>query len=573
MKHSIITALSLIILLSCDSGLRVQKLLPGKQKKNYEKFSQKFVVASQGENTSKSAIEIMQKGGNIIDAAIAASFSISVERPHSSGLGGGGFLIYYRASDQKTFVYDFRETGPRYFHPKIFVDKEGKQIVDKSRTGAFAIGIPGLVKGLATIHREHGKIDFKKTVDPAIRLAKQGLTVYPALHKAIDSSKERLSKFKDSKKIFLNDKQMPWPIGHRLIQRDLATTLEKIAASYGDDFYSGETAQKIVKSLNSHGAQLKIENLKSYTVKKREPIVGTYKNYEIVSMPPPSSGGTHIIQILNILENIDLKKLGVQSPQAIHYTAASMQLAFRDRQTYMGDTDFVEVPLKKLISKKYAKNLFKMIPEKRALKFQEIADSIPKKIEPDHTTHFSLMDADGNVVVSTQTINGWFGSALVAEGTGIVMNNEMDDFAASADGVNLFGALGGKNNLPQYNKRPLSSMSPTIVFKGGRPLLALGTPSGTRILTCVAQVILNYIEYEMPLWESVAASRIHHQWYPDQLRMGPPMLKKETREALKKMGYELNDKSLGCKIQAIAKEGEVLHGVSDPREEGAVKTL
>ena len=298
---------------------------------------------------------------------------------------------------------------------------------------------------------------------------------------------------------------------------------------------------------------------------------GDYKGYKIVSMPPPSSGGTHIIQILNILENFNLKEWGAQDPRSINITSSAMQIAFADRAKHMGDSDFKNVPVQKIIDKKYAKALAKNIKMEKALRSKDFpVDLDTYKKESEHTTHFTIMDKEGNIVSSTQTINGWFGSAMVAGGTGIVMNNEMDDFASHVGGVNLFGAIGGKNNLVEPRKRPLSSMSPTIVYdKKGKVFLSLGTPSGTRIFTCVMQTILNILEYEMPLWEAVSATRYHHQWYPEEIRIGDPGFSAETMASLKSYGHKVNMKSLGCKVQAIKKEqNDILHGVSDPREEG-----
>ena len=567
-KLNLMSLVVLILLIAaCESPFRKVKIEKEKKHK-HELIADNFMITTQGEGTSAAGLEIIKAGGNIIDAAIAVSFAISVERPHSTGIGGGGFLIYYDAKTKMSHVYDFREMAPVKAHKKYFLDKEGNQIKEKSLTGGFAAGTPGLVRGLAKIHADLGKMEWSKTVQPAIKLAREGFKVYPALNRAMEAEKENLMKFKDSKEIFLNKDNEAWPIGHILVQEDLAKSLERIAASKGEDFYTGEIAKKIVKTMQAEGADMSMEDLAGYEVKKRDPILGTYKGYEIISMPPPSSGGTHIVQILNILEKFDLKSMGVQNPQTIHYTSAAMQLAFRDRQRYMGDTDFVKVPLKTLTSKEYAKNLRKLIKRNRALSFEELKTPSPFGTEPEHTTHFSLMDKEGNIVVSTQTINGWFGSALVAEGTGIVMNNEMDDFAASADGVNLFGALGGENNLVEARKRPLSSMSPSIVLKDGKPIMALGTPSGTRILTCVAQTILNYIEHDLSLWDAVAATRYHHQWYPDEIRVDAPYFDTNTKKELQAMGYKINEKSFGCSIQAITREKGKLHGVSDMRGYG-----
>jgi gamma-glutamyltranspeptidase/glutathione hydrolase len=528
------------------------------------------MISTQGSATTLAAKHALDLGGNIYDAAIAASFAISVERPHSTGLGGGGFLLSYNGRSKESIAYDFREMAPLKSHSKMFLDKKGKQVRQRSLTGSLASGVPGLVAGIISIHQKYGSLSLDKLVQPAVKLAREGFAVYPALAVALKAQSEKLCKFSASKKIFLKNGCKPLEAGDLLVQEDLAKTLELVAKTNGRDFYQGSIAKKIAASQKANGGLITMRDMKGYKVKQRAPIRGEYKGNTIISMPPPSSGGTHLIQILNILEGYDLKSFGAQSATSIHLTSAAMQIAFADRAKYMGDSDFVEVPLKSLTSKSYAKKLRAKIPMNKAVDSKTFPIPFKELNEPEHTTHFTIMDSEGNIVSSTQTINGWFGSALVAKGTGIMMNNEMDDFASHVGGVNLFGAIGGSNNLVEPRKRPLSSMSPTIVLdQNMKPFLALGTPSGTRILTCVMQTVLNVLEYKMPLWDAVAATRYHHQWAPDEIRIGPPGFSEKTTNKLKKMGYKINPKSLGCKIQAIMKHNDgTLQGVSDPREEG-----
>lgn len=556
--------------LSCSSTppLKKAELIEGKNKKTYEAYGKKFMISTQGGATTKAALYALERGGNIFDAATAASFAISVERPHSTGLGGGGFMVVNKAGEEPVAI-DFREMAPRMASKNMFM-KNGKQVKDRSLTGALASGTPGMVAGVIDAHKKNGKLPLKVVMRPAIELARDGFEIYPALGVALKEEAHRLCKFPDSKKIFLKKGCAPKEAGEILKQPELAKTLETIALNEGRDFYRGGIAKKIAKSQKRHNGLITLADLKNYKVKRRAPVVGTFRGKKIVSMPPPSSGGAHIIQILNILEGYDLKSMGAQSPEAVHLVSSAMQIAFADRAAYMGDSDFADVPLKEITSKEYAKKLRGLITKEKALPSDKFPVPFDDLKEPAHTTHFTIMDSEGNIVTSTQTINGWFGSALVAEGTGIVMNNEMDDFASHVGGVNLFGAIGGKNNLVRPRKRPLSSMSPTIVFnEDGSPLMALGTPSGTRILTCVMQTILNVLEYDMPLWDAVAATRYHHQWRPEEIRVGPPGLGDETEAKLISMGHKINHKSLGCKIQAIKVERKsVLHGVSDPREEG-----
>jgi gamma-glutamyltranspeptidase/glutathione hydrolase len=550
--------------------LRQAKVIKGKKRSQYEAHGKKYMISTQGSATTEAAKYSFDKGGNVYDAAVAASFAISVERPHSTGIGGGGFMLLNHAKSKKYEAIDFREMAPRMARKNMFLDKNGKQVRDRSLTGALAVGTPGIVAGILDVHKKYGSLPLKTLMKPAIDLARNGFKIYPALAVAIKAEAKRLCKYKASRKIFLKSKCQPKKSGEVLIQKDLANTLSIISKLGRDGFYVGAVAEKIVKSQKKYNGLLTLNDFKYYKVKNREPVVGSYKGYKVVSMPPPSSGGTHIIEILNILEGYDLKAMGAQSSQAIHLTSSAMQIAFADRAEYMGDSDFKEVPVETLISKEYAKKLRKKISLTKALKSKDFPIPFYKLTkESDHTTHFTIMDNKGNIVSSTQTINGWFGSAMVAEGTGIVMNNEMDDFASHVGGINLFGAVGGKNNLIEPRKRPLSSMSPTIIFdKNNKPTLALGTPSGTRILTCVMQTVLNVLEHEMPLWEAVSATRYHHQWNPEEIRIGKPGFKKEIEDELKALGHKIKHKNLGCKIQAIASEGGVLHGVSDPREEG-----
>jgi gamma-glutamyltranspeptidase / glutathione hydrolase len=563
MKNVTIVLVSLFAFSCTDHGVR---LVPRPAKFQHESKTKKFMITTQGSHTSKIAAKVIKEGGNIIDAAIAASFAIGVERPQSTGIGGGGFLIYYEAKTLQTHVYDFRERAPLKSHSKMYLDKKGNVIKGASLNGALSVGVPGLVAGLSNLHSRYASMDWKRLVSPAASLAREGFSVYPHLEKAIKRRAQVLTKFPESKSIFFkNGKGLL--AGEQLIQKNLANSLSLIAKD-PQDFYAGSIGKKIIKSIKRHGGIMTLEDLKTYKVKKLQPIEVDFKGYKVVSMPPPSSGGTHIAQILQVMEQLNWSRLEFGSAKHIHYLASSMQLAFADRATYMGDSDFVEVPVKKLTSKSYAKKLFKFIPENRALAPTEILSPLKAFLEGNDTTHFSMMDALGNVVVSTQTVNYLFGSGLVAEGTGIVLNDEMDDFSTKPGVQNVYGAVGSAMNLVEPQKTPLSSMSPTIVFKDGKPILALGTPNGTRILTCVAQTILNYIGFKLPLYESVAALRIHHQWYPDKLSVGTPGLDKHVFEELKSMGHKIENKEFSCSIQAIGREGDYLHGVSDPRGEG-----
>jgi len=565
----LIFLLSTSLATSC-TGLRKASLIPGAKRSSYEAFGKKYMVSSQGKYATQAGLDIFELGGNVIDAAAAISFVLSVERPQSTGLGGGGFMLYFGAHSDKPMAIDFREKAPLKAHKNMYLDSAGNVIEKKSLDGIFAAGVPGLVAGIVETHEKYGKLPLKTILRPAIKLAEDGFKIYPELAKALGRRASVLVNYPASKKIFFEKGQV-LKEGDHLIQKDLAKTLRSIAANGRNGFYAGWVANAIVKESLRLKGLISHRDLRKYNVKQRTPVVGKYKKYEIYSMAPPSSGGVHILQILNILENDQLGKLGPQHPQSIHLTASAMQAAFADRAKYLGDADFVKVPVAGLISKKYAKEIRSKFSLSKARK-NVIAEN-PFPYESSETTHFTVMDSAGEVVSSTQTINGYFGSGVVVPGTGIVLNNEMDDFANKVGAKNLFGAIGGDKNLVHAEKRPLSSMSPTIVFRDKTPILALGTPSGTRILTCVAQTILNYIEYNLPLYDSVAAIRYHQQWSPDEIRIDEKGFSSDVEDQLTKMGHSLRHKNLGCRIQAIAKENNSLHGVSDPRGQGLSKGL
>jgi gamma-glutamyltranspeptidase/glutathione hydrolase len=536
------------------------------ERKILEAVSENWMVSTQGRAASAAVETVFNSGGNIVDAAVAASFAISVERPQSTGLGGGGFMLYREAVSGKIWVLDFRERAPAKSSKNMYLDSSGNVIKNKSTVGKHAVGIPGLVRGLAEVHKKFGKIKFDQLIEPAIQIAENGLVVNPKLEMALKEMGPTLSQFKNSKKIFLKSDGKNYVVGEKIFQKDLANSLRRIAKSYGEDFYTGQIAKKIVQST---GGQITLTDLKNYKVKWREPLRQSFKEYEIVSMPPPSSGGTHVIQILNLLENENLNNLGLHSEASIIKTAKAMQFAFMDRARYMADPEFVKIPLKTLISKNYAASikateLWRHNPKMDVNEMNANWQVLPESSE---TTHFSIMDKQGNVVVSTQTINGWFGSGMVAENTGIILNNEMDDFSAKPGDLNLFGALGSSVNSVAPGKTPLSSMSPTIVLKNNEPILALGAPGGTRIISCVANTILNYLEYKMPIYDSVTALRIHQQWKPDELHIENGFDSGLIKD-LEEKGWKIKSSGSGCAIMAVAREGNKLIGVSEPRDFG-----
>jgi gamma-glutamyltranspeptidase/glutathione hydrolase len=560
-----------------------------------EATGQKWVVSTQGRHTTEIAHQILKSGGNLMDAAIAASLAISVERPHSTGIGGGGFLIYHEAKSGKNFVYDFRERAPLTASKNMYLNAKGDVIPDQSSEGALSIGTPGLIKGLIEIHKKHGTKKWADLVIPAANLAKNGFEIYPNLALAIADSQDTLKRFPSSAEIFLNHDSTiansavwsPKKLNERLIQTDLANTL-MVLSENPMDFYQGQIAKKIIASVQSEKGILSQKDLLQYTVRQRTALKAKWLGYDIVSMPPPSSGGLHVIQILKLLEKVPLteENFGFLKPNTLHWLASSMQIAYADRAVHLGDPDFVTVPQKGLIHPTYLDQRRSEILKNRARTKNEVSAGPADEFEEEaNTTHFSIMDQEGNVVVSTQTINGWFGSGLVAAGTGIVLNNEMDDFSAKPGNANIFGAVGGDANAIEPKKTPLSSMSPTIVFKNNKPVLALGAPGGTRIITSVVQTILNHLVFQKDLYTSVATARIHQQWSPDILQIehysdsNRPEVTASTASELKKLGWQIVRKGAQSNIMAVArrvsqKSGQPnilpdeLIGVSDPRDAG-----
>ena len=542
-----------------------------------EAHGKKWIISTQGKHTTQIAQKVLKEGGNLIDAAVAASFAISVERPHSTGIGGGGFLIYHEAKSGKNFVFDFRERAPLNAYRDMYLDKKGIVIPDLSVYGALSVGTPGLVKGLSLVHRRFGKKKWKELVLPSSELAKNGFEIYPTLAHALDEEKETLARYASSRKIFLHEDRSVKKEGELLKQEDLALTLTEISKN-PDVFYTGKIAEKIVHAVEIERGLITLKDLKKYKVKERKALTAKWNGYDVVTMPPPSSGGIHVLQILKLLEKDQLSFL---EPKTIHLMASVMQSAFADRATHLGDPDFVKVPMKGLLNPEYLNKRRAAINEHKARKKSEVlAGPASEFEEEENTTHFSMMDVEGNVVVSTQTINGYFGSGFVAEGTGIVLNNEMDDFSSKPGAANIFGALGGSANAIAPLKTPLSSMSPTIIFKDKMPVLALGAPGGTRIITAVAQTILNYLKFHQDLYASIATARIHQQWNPDVLYIENnataglrPEVEVSTIQDLKQKGWEIKRSGAQCNVMAVSREtsdknSTILVGVSDPRDIG-----
>ncbi|MBP7843242.1 MAG: gamma-glutamyltransferase [Proteobacteria bacterium] len=525
-----------------------------------------FAIATQGPYSAQAARKVMEAGGNLIDAFVATSFTIAVELPYSTGIGGGGFALVYHAPSKNVTAFDFRERAPMATHSKIFL--KGKEVdSEASKTGGLAAGVPGLVAGVLEIHNLYGKLPRAMVIAPAIELAENGFIVNDRFAERIKDNSERLSHYRASKELYFKADGSPLQKGDLFVQKDLAKTLKLIAEKGRRGFYGGETAVKIVNYLKPNGGVMETSDIYNYHAKIRKPLRNTYKGFEVIGMPPPSSGGLITQQILNLLENEELQKSSASDIKNIHKTVAAMQLAFADRGKYYGDTDYVKMPMSSLMSKEYALERKKLFQSDRALKAEEILPGDLKIRESDHTIHFSMADSEGNVISSTQTINGHFGNAMVIPGTGILMNNEMDDFAAKEGDANMFGAFGSKANLVAPGKRPLSSMAPTLVMKDGKIIYALGSPDGTRIISCVTLTLLNLMEYGMDLDDAIEAPRYHHQWRPDTLRV-EPSISGSNKDKLTKLGYVLEEKPSTCSVQGVKITDSGLEAVADPRGNG-----
>ena len=526
-------------------------------------YAKQGMVATEQELASQVGAAILKQGGNAVDAAVGVAFALAVVLPNAGNIGGGGFMVLHDAKSGQNFTVDFRETAPLKASKDMYLDEKGNVIDGKSLYTHFAVGVPGTVAGMEYALKKWGSLPLEKVIAPAIKLAEEGFPVSLTLAKALETEKETLGKWESTKKIFFKN-GVPLATGELLVQQELADSLKLIAAQGAKAFYEGEIAQKIVAEMEKYGGLIRLDDMKNYQVLERKPIEGTYRGYKIVTMPPPSSGGVHLVQILNMLENYPLADYGTNSAKSIHAMAESMKLAYADRSEYLGDPDFVKVPVNGLTSKNYAKELVKGITDNHAKPAAEIKPHNPQSYESDQTTHYSVMDSHGNAVAVTYTLNTNFGTGIVAEGTGILLNNEMDDFSTKAGVPNAYGLIGGESNAVAAKKRPLSSMTPTIVVKGGKPWLVTGSPGGARIITTVLQSIVNTIDHGMNPAKAIVTPRVHHQWLPDELRVEEG-LSPDTLALLKNMGYAVKEKAPMGRIQIIQADENGFYGYSDPR--------
>ncbi|MFA3781961.1 gamma-glutamyltransferase [Melioribacteraceae bacterium 4301-Me] len=533
------------------------------------------MVVSASELASKVGTKIMEEGGNAIDAAVATGFALAVTYPFAGNLGGGGYMVIHLSNGKNTAI-DYREKAPLSAYKDMYL-VNGEYVPSLSREGATSVAVPGSVAGLIYALNKYGTMPLAKVIQPAIDLAKDGWILD---YRTADSFKSFLDEFKkypSSVKIFSKNGK-PYETGEIFKQEDLANTLEMIKKYGIDGFYKGKVANLLIKQIKSLGGYITQEDLEKYKVIEKPVVEGTYRGYKIISMPPSSSGGIALIELLNILENYNFSKDDWGSSIYIHRLVEAMKYTYADRTYLLGDEDFYKVPKKGLISKEYAKSIFEKIEARKnqAVPSSQISHGNPEKfIESNETTHYSVYDQFGNAVSVTTTINSAYGSKIVVDGAGFLLNNEMDDFSAKPGEYNQFGLLGTEGNSIQPEKRPLSSMTPTIVLKNDKPFIIIGSPGGSRIITTVLQVILNCIDFGMNIAEAISAPRIHHQWMPDEIYYERLSLSKDVKENLKKMGYKFQEAEQKFTILGLAEgimidqENGFIYGASDARGSGA----
>ncbi|MGI2036783.1 gamma-glutamyltransferase [Shewanella frigidimarina] len=531
-------------------------------------YAKHGLVSSQEALASQIGVEILKQGGNAVDAAVAVAYALAVTLPRAGNIGGGGFMLVHLAEQNKTIAIDYRETAPAKAHKDIFLDEQGNAVDKLSREHGLAVGVPGTVMGMELALKQYGTMKMAQVIKPAIKLAKDGILVTSDLSNSLAGLKSRITQWPSSAEIFYHADGSNYQVNELLKQPELAQSLSLIAQKGSKGFYQGETAKKIVSAVQNAGGIMSLTDLANYKVIEREPVRGNYRGYEVVSMPPPSSGGIHIIEMLNVLEQFPIDKLGHNTANTLHLMAETMKYAYADRSEYLGDPDFVNVPVKQLTSKKYAKEIASKIAINKTTPSSEIRPGNLAPYESDQTTHFSVIDKWGNAVANTYTLNFSYGSGLVAKGTGILLNNEMDDFSAKPGTPNGYGLIGGDANAVEGNKRPLSSMSPTMVMKDGKPFIVTGSPGGSRIINITLQMIMNVIDHNLNIAEATAAARMHHQWLPDFIWV-EHTLNRDTISLLEAKGHKVKvQESIGS-TQSIMMTEQGLFGASDPRRAGS----
>ena len=529
------------------------------------------MVASQEATATRVGRDILAAGGNAVDAAVAVGFALAVTLPRAGNIGGGGFMLVHMADSGDTQALDYRELAPAAASRDMFLDADGDADSEKSRYSGLAVGVPGTVAGFHAAHARHGsgRFSFADLIAPAIALARDGFPVSDDLSSSLKQAHPRLSKDPAALATFYKPDGGFYEPGETLRQPQLAATLQKIAEEGPDGFYKGPVAEAIAARVREGGGDMTADDLAAYEAKWRDPVSGSYRGYEVVSMPPPSSGGVHLVEILNMLEPFDLAASGSGSAETLHVMAEAMKRAYADRSEFLGDPDFVDIPVKGLTSKTYAASRMDGFDPAKATPADGLAPGKPAPYESEETTHYSVVDGQGNAVSNTYTLNFSYGVGMMAGDTGILLNNELDDFSAKPGVPNAYGLIGGDANAVAPRKRPLSSMSPTLVFRDGRLVLATGSPGGSRIITTVLQIILNVVDHGMNIAEATAAPRMHHQWLPDEIRIEDGF-SPDTLAILRERGHTVEERATMGSTQSVMAVENGLAGASDPRVQGAL---
>jgi gamma-glutamyltranspeptidase/glutathione hydrolase len=529
-------------------------------------FARKGLVVAQEPLAADVGVAVLKSGGNAVDAAVAVGFALAVTHPFAGNIGGGGFLLIRLADGRTTFI-DFREKAPHKATRNMYLDADGTMTRD-SLIGWRAAGVPGTVRGLELAQKKYGKQTWAELLQPAIELASNGFPVSHAMMQSLRYSAESLSQFPDSKRIFLKDGTF-YDWNEILRQPDLARTLERIAHQGAKDFYEGETARIIAREMEKNGGLITLEDLREYQAIERKPLEGDYKGYHVITSPPSSSGGVGILQMLGMLDGTGYEKTGAGSATTYHYLAEVMRRFYADRNEYLGDPDYVKNPIAALLDRAYIRKRRDSIDPSQATASDQVGAGLPAGKESTETTHYTIADEQGNVVAVTYTLNAGYGSAVTVPGAGFLLNDEMDDFAGKPGSPNLFGLVQGEANAIAAGKRPLSSMVPTIVLRGGKPFLALGAPGGSRIITAVLQVMLNVMDFGMNLQDAIDFPRVHHQWKPDRLDIERG-ISPDTIALLKKAGYHIEETkpAVIARVEGILLDGGWLQGGHDDRGAG-----
>ncbi len=525
------------------------------------------MVSTQEKHATQIGIDILKNGGNAIDAAVGVGFALAVTLPQAGNLGGGGFMLIYIASENRQIALDFREMAPEKASRDMFLNDDGNVIKEKSRFSIYSVGVPGSVDGLLYALDKFGTMPQKTIIKPSIKLAKNGIKVSNELAESLKNAKKRLIKDPYLFSIFYPNESTP-KVGSKLIQKDLAKSLSLISKNGRGAFYNGKIGKNLIKLMKIRNGLITKSDLNNYQTKVRTPITGKYRNHTIVSMPPPSSGGVTLIQLLKLIEPYPIKKWGHNSSKTIHVMAEAMQLVYADRAHWLGDEDFSYIPKNEMLRSSYIDTHRKKISLKKHRASEKTTHGIP--YESNETTHYSIIDKWGNAVSVTTTLNFSYGSSIGIPGTGIILNNQMDDFSSKPGVPNAYGLIGSKRNQIDPKKRMLSSMTPTFVFRNNKLFLVTGSPGGSRIITTVAQIISNTIDHNLNIAEATHAARFHHQWLPDELRLEKTGFSKDTIKELKLKGHNVVFKRAMGSTQSIIKNRNILYGSSDPRKPSAL---